>query len=122
MVPEIWKFLGFSPFSPILGPFLAHRKAILGPPEEKTHISCIRYYHKLDLSDKNDYLTNFIQPVVHDLWKFLVLGPFWPQNAILGLSVAQIGKSCKEHYHKLDLSNQNEHPTNFIQSAVHKIG
>ena len=43
-----------------------------------------------------------MQPVVRDSWKFPVFGPFWPKNAILGLSVAQIGKSRKEHYDKLD--------------------
>ena len=84
VVREIWEFPVFSPFSP----FLAHRKAILGPPDAKTHISCIEYYHKLDLSNKNEHSTNFIRPVVRDLWKFSVLGPFWPKNAILGLSVA----------------------------------
>ena len=110
MVHEIWKFLVFSPFSP----FLAHGKATSCPPDAKTHKRCIRYYYKLDLSDKNEHSTNFISPVVWDLCKFLVLGPFWPKNGILGLSVAQIGKSCKEHYHKLDLSDQNEHSTYFI--------
>ena len=59
--------------------------------------------------------------MVRDSWKFPVFDPFWPKNAILGLSVAQIGKSCKEHYNKLDLSDQNEHPTDFIRPAIHEI-
>ena len=59
--------------------------------------------------------------MIWDLWKFLVLSHFWPKNAILGLSIAQIGKSCKEQYHELDLSDQNEHPTDFIQPVVHEI-
>ena len=87
----------------------------------QTNVSCKEHYHKLDLSDQNENSTNFIQPVVWGLWKFPVFGPFWPESAILGLSVAQIGKSCKEHYHKPDLSDQNDHPTNFIRLAVHEI-
>ena len=47
--------------------------------------------------------------------------PFSAQkNAILDFSVAQISKSCKEHYHKLDFSDQNEHSTDFIRQVVHK--
>ena len=118
MVHEIWKFLVFSLFSPFLALSKAHRKTILGPPDAKAQIICIRYYHKLEVSDKNEHSTNFLQTVVQDLWKFLVFGPFWPKNAILGLSVAQIGKSCKEHYNKLDLSDQNEHSTYFIRPVV----
>ena len=56
-----------------------------------------------------------------NFWFLALFGPFWPENAILGLSVAQIGKSCKEHYDKLDPSDQNEHSTYFIRPVVHEI-
>ena len=62
-----------------------------------------------------------IQPTLYDQWfgKFSVYGPFWPKNAILNPSVTQIGKSCKEHYHKPDLSDQNEHqPTSYDQQLT----
>ena len=59
-VHEIWKLSIFSPFRPFLTPFLAHWKTILGPPDAKTYISCVRYYRKLKLSGKNKHSTNFI--------------------------------------------------------------